>query len=182
MAIFNRMARLFKADLHAVLDHIEEPELQLKQAVREMREELLATESKIQGLEHRLDDLAERKKTVEAAIARSDEEITVCLENDNQDLARGLVRKKLESKELLAGIEQSRGKATKRLKSLRDQHQEFTALHDSMQQKFELVRARQEPAHDLRVVGSDVSTVKDSDVEVALLQEMQRFKSRQTPK
>ena len=40
MALINRVARLFKADFHAVLDQIEEPELLLKQAVREMEDEL----------------------------------------------------------------------------------------------------------------------------------------------
>ena len=36
MALINRLSRLFKADFHAVLDQIEEPELLLKQAIREM--------------------------------------------------------------------------------------------------------------------------------------------------
>ena len=40
MALITRVSRLFQADLHAVLDRIEEPEVLLKQAVREMEEEL----------------------------------------------------------------------------------------------------------------------------------------------
>ena len=40
MALIKRLSRLFAADLHAVLDQIEEPEALLKQAVREMEEEL----------------------------------------------------------------------------------------------------------------------------------------------
>ncbi len=35
MAIVNRIRRLFHADVHAVLDIIEEPEAILKQAIRE---------------------------------------------------------------------------------------------------------------------------------------------------
>jgi len=37
MALVTRLTRLFQADFHAVLDRIEEPDLQLKQAVREMQ-------------------------------------------------------------------------------------------------------------------------------------------------
>ncbi len=37
MALVTRLTRLFQADFHAVLDRIEEPELQLRQAVREMQ-------------------------------------------------------------------------------------------------------------------------------------------------
>jgi phage shock protein A len=33
MALINRISRLFKADFHAVLDQIEEPEGLLKQAI-----------------------------------------------------------------------------------------------------------------------------------------------------
>jgi len=41
MLLISRISRLFRADLHAVLDRIEEPEALLRQAIREM-EELLA--------------------------------------------------------------------------------------------------------------------------------------------
>ena len=37
MALVTRLSRLFQADFHAVLDQIEEPDLQLRQAVREMQ-------------------------------------------------------------------------------------------------------------------------------------------------
>ncbi len=40
MALITRVSRLFQADFHAVLDRIEEPEVLLRQAVREMEEEL----------------------------------------------------------------------------------------------------------------------------------------------
>ena len=40
MALINRVSRLFRADFHAVLDQIEEPELLLKQAIRDMEDEL----------------------------------------------------------------------------------------------------------------------------------------------
>ena len=43
MALVTRLSRLFQADFHAVLDRIEEPDLQLRQAVREMQFALDAT-------------------------------------------------------------------------------------------------------------------------------------------
>ena len=44
MALITRISRLFKADFHAVLDQIEEPEQLLRQAIREMEDDLDATE------------------------------------------------------------------------------------------------------------------------------------------
>ena len=46
MALINRMSRLFTADVHAVLDRIEEPEALLKQAIREMEEEVQGAEQR----------------------------------------------------------------------------------------------------------------------------------------
>ena len=46
MALINRMSRLFTADVHAVLDRIEEPDVLLKHAVREMEEELARNEQR----------------------------------------------------------------------------------------------------------------------------------------
>ena len=40
MALITRLSRLFQADLHAVLDRIEEPDTLLRQAMREMEEAL----------------------------------------------------------------------------------------------------------------------------------------------
>ena len=46
MALITRVSRLFQADFHAVLDRIEDPEALLRQAVREMEEELAHDEQR----------------------------------------------------------------------------------------------------------------------------------------
>src|SRR5262247_3541760 len=55
MALINRMSRLFTADVHAVLDRIEEPDVLLKHAVREMEEELARGEQRARVLGHELE-------------------------------------------------------------------------------------------------------------------------------
>ena len=40
MTLITRLSRLFHADVNAVIDQLEEPELLLKQAIREMEETL----------------------------------------------------------------------------------------------------------------------------------------------
>ena len=66
MALINRVARLFKADFHAVLDQIEEPELLLKQAVREMEDELAESEQRIRVCTHDQEALAIRKREIDS--------------------------------------------------------------------------------------------------------------------
>ena len=51
MALITRISRLFKADFHAVLDQIEEPEQLLKQAIRDMQDEIAVAEQRIANRE-----------------------------------------------------------------------------------------------------------------------------------
>ena len=47
MALIHRVSRLFRADFNAVLDHIEEPELLLRQSIRDMEDELADCDRRI---------------------------------------------------------------------------------------------------------------------------------------
>ena len=61
MALITRVSRLFQADFHAVLDRIEEPEVLLRQAVREMEEELARDEQHSKVLHHEQGQLTTRE-------------------------------------------------------------------------------------------------------------------------
>ena len=78
MALINRVSRLFKADFHAVLDQIEEPEQLLKQAIREMENDLAETEQRIRVCAHDQELLATRKSEIESKLAEIDEELDLC--------------------------------------------------------------------------------------------------------
>ena len=96
MALINRVTRLFKADFNAVLDRIEEPEQVLKQAIREMEDDLVGAEQRIQVVTHDQDALNERKSELDAKITEIDEELDLCFAKKKDELARTLVRRKLE--------------------------------------------------------------------------------------
>ena len=97
MALINRISRLFKADFHAVLDKIEEPEQLLKQAIRDMEDDLANTEQRIALHTHDQDTLSTRSGELQGSIAEIDEQLDLCFESEKDDLAKSLLRKKLES-------------------------------------------------------------------------------------
>ena len=101
MALINRLSRLFRADFHAVLDQIEEPEALLKQAIRDMEDDLANTEQRIKLCAHDQDALSRRKDELENSIAETDAQLDLCFESEKDDLAKGLIRKKLEAERLL---------------------------------------------------------------------------------
>ena len=177
MAIMNRLARLFKADLNAVLDHIEEPELQLKQAIREMEEEVAKVAVRIKATQAEIESVNDRKKAADELITKTNDEISICFDNDNEDLARGLVRRKLETLKLLSSMNDSSEKLTKQLGALQTCHQEYQTTLESMQQKAELVCASAAQSCVQVASNTDGFGVSEQDIEVALLKERQRLNS-----
>ena len=78
MALITRLSRLFQADFHAVLDRIEEPDIQLKQAVREMEFDLQQDEQALALLQH---EAAQLLTTIDELLLKAtafDEELDIC--------------------------------------------------------------------------------------------------------
>ena len=95
MALITRLSRLFEADFHAVLDRIEEPDLQLRQAVREMQLALDQNQQRLKLLQHEAEQLAKAAVELTASLEGYDEELDICLAANKDDLARDLLRRKL---------------------------------------------------------------------------------------
>lgn len=176
MALVNRVARLFKADFHAVLDQIEEPEQVLKQAIRDMEDELQAAEQRIAACARGCEVLSSRQTELEASIREFSGQLDLCFESGKDELARGLIRRKLEAERLL-----------KRLNTRLDTNATFLAEQrrllaenrntlDSLRQKSEVFSRRVSSSHS----GTEITesswlvgdmNVSDDEVEIAFLRE-----------
>jgi phage shock protein A len=177
MALINRISRLFKADFHAVLDQIEEPEQVLKQAIRDMEDDLAATEQRINLCAYDQEALSVRKSELENAIAETDGQLDLCFESEKDDLAKTLVRKKLEAGRLLKRLG---AKHTANEKYLTDQGamlDENRTTLEGLRQKAELfAQTTPAPSGD-RSEFDDIAwmaremTIGDDEVEVAFLRE-----------
>jgi phage shock protein A len=94
MSIFSRVFRLCKADLHGVMDQLEDKALLLKQCLREMEESLKHKEA-------RLDRIDRAGEQIRRALDRHNEE-SIKLEQDlelavgkeKDEIARMLIRKR----------------------------------------------------------------------------------------
>jgi phage shock protein A len=170
MALINRMSRLFTADVHAVLDRIEEPDVLLKHAVREMEEELARSEQRARALEHEHELLGERQRRIGGLLADLGEQLDVCFDNGNDELARKVIKRRLETERLERHVAERRAALAKELAVLRDALQEQREQLDVMRQKAELLTAAA-PADDC---GGGDFAVGESEVEVAYLRERQK--------
>jgi len=177
MALINRISRLVKADFHAVLDQIEEPEQLLKQAIRDMEGDLAEAEQRIIQCNHDQDALAVRKAELEATIAGIDEQLDLCFESDKEALAKKLIRRKLEAERLLTRLQARFSANEKYLEEQRATLDENRATLDGLRQKAELF-AHRVPSHPDGGAEPDgiawmtrEMTVGDDEVEIAFLRE-----------
>ena len=177
MAIISRISRLFKADFHAVLDQIEEPEQLLRQAIRDMEDDLAGAEQRIGLCAHDQESLSTRRSELEGAIADIDAELDLCFASKKDDLARGLIRKKLEAERLLKRLDAKHAANDKFLSEQQTMLEENSATLESMRQKAELL-AQRTPTHgDCRSEFDDIGwmaremTVGDDEIEIAYLRE-----------
>jgi phage shock protein A len=173
MALITRVARLFQADFHAVLDRIEEPEVLLRQAVREMEEALACDEQRSRVLQHEQRQLSNRETDLKESLHAIEEELDTCFEAGNDDLARACVKRRLEAQRFGKNISRKRAALEETLDDLNTRVRENQAQLESMRQKAELLAGesvRSLPADNWAI--PDIS-VCDEDVEVAFLREKQ---------
>jgi len=97
MPLIDRFTRLVSADLHALIDRIEEPELLLRQAVRELADELARLRQRADALAREQDRQQREEMSARQRLARLDEELDLCLAADDDTLARHVVRHKLDA-------------------------------------------------------------------------------------
>ena len=177
MALINRISRLFKADFHAVLDQIEEPEVLLKQAIRDMEDDLANTEQRVKLCAIDQDALSGRKCELESAIAEIDTQLDLCFESEKDDLAKSLIRKKLEAERLVKRLNAKHLVNDKYLDEQQKMLDENHATLESLRQKAELF-AQRTPVHinggsefdDIAWMAREM-TVGDDEVEIAYLRE-----------
>ena len=177
MALINRISRLFKADFHAVLDQIEEPEQLLKQAIRDMEDDLSATEQRIALCAHDQAALSVRRNELEEAVSEIGAQLDLCFESDKDDLARSLIKKRLEAERLLKRLNAKHLANEKYLDEQRTMFDENGVTLESLRQKAELFTHR-ETTHasggsefdDIAWMAREM-TVGDEEVEIAYLHE-----------
>ena len=175
MPLITRVSRLFKADLHAVLDRIEEPEVLLRQAIREMEEASASDRRRLQLGTHEQRQLGARIEEIDTTLGATAEELAVCFELEQDELARSLIRRRLEAEGLRKALERRHELLRVETAALEKRLGENQARLESMRQKAELLAADDlsSPSPEARGVGE--VAVRDEDVEVAFLREKQRW-------
>lgn len=174
MAIITRLSRLFRADFHAVLDRMEEPDVLLRQALREMEEALAGDERRERHLVSELEENEARRAGLQQSLASLGEELDVCFESAQDGLARSLIKRRLEADRMLQLLQRKGEAQAKLLTELRARVREQRDQLESLRQKAALLDEEKRSATAREAWRVPESLVRDEDVEIAFLREKQR--------
>ncbi len=182
MALISRFTRLFRADMHAVLDRIEEPEILLRQSVREMQEDLAQDQRELKLFQIERDGIPARLQEMTSMLQEVQEEIVLCLDADNEQLARSKIRRKLELQQREKQYQSRLAELDARIGDLQARVNTNQQRLDSMRQKLEIFSQDNQQCNDHgQVMTNDVAVTED-DVEVALIREKKHFVQQRTAK
>ena len=172
MALVTRLSRLFQADFHAVLDRIEEPDLQLRQAVREMQLALDQDQQRLKLLQHEAAQLAKTNSDVEVKLRKFDEELDICLAAKKDDLARDLIRRKLAAEKHSQALTAQAQTVAAQIETLERQLDEQEQQLASMKQKLDLLVTDDALSQAGTTIQGDA--IRSEEIEIALLREKER--------
>lgn len=175
MPLINRLSRLVTADFNAVLDRLEEPEILLKQAVRDMEAELAAEERNVKRLEAERERLAARAGEAERAAAEIDEQLDLCFADGNEPLAKKLIARKLRHRRLARRLTADAEAADAGLAERRATLDENRDRLESMRQKAECFDVAERDEAGARTSGADGDwEIGEDEIEAAWLTERAR--------
>lgn len=175
MALITRLSRLFHADVNAVLDQLEEPELLLKQAIREMEDSVAYNEKQLKLLYLEQQQNKQKEQELNQTLADLEQQISLCFKSKKEDLAKVLIRRKLELQQFLNALTRKVASAEEAVTQLKSQLKEQHAQLSSMKQKAEIFKQNTtEPAANTSW-DQHAFSVQDEDVEVAYLHEKQKW-------
>ncbi len=124
MSIMTRFVRLCKADIHGVMDQMEDKGLLLKQHLRDMQEELDRKDARLAGMLALRDETEREKERRSRECEALEQDLALAVAKEKDDIARSLIRK-------IRPLTQHRDELERHVQALdRDIAQFRTALHE----------------------------------------------------
>ena len=132
MGILSRLFRLCKADVHGVMDQLEDKELVLKQYLREMEESLKLKELRLARLDDSIRQISGDLKLRREELQKLETDLELAVGKDKDDIARMLIRKRRTIQggadlmaQRLSGVEEESARLNETLDRQRLQYAQF---------------------------------------------------------
>jgi len=177
MTLIQRMTRFLKADLHGLLDGLEDPEEVVKQTIRDMEEALERKEQTLTALHATLQRLTAEEQEAGRAAREINHHIDLCFEAGNEALARNFVRKRLETerqaRDVARAVEETQARRAALENTITAQREQLAAVVQQLN-RYMATRQRQASTTSAFTPGQSGTVLTDDEVEVAFLDEKRR--------
>lgn len=173
MALITRITRLFRADMHAVLDRIEEPEAILKQSIREMDAAIEQDQVQMKTLRHESIKINDRLKELDRSHEQLNHELEICFEHQNEMLARKIIRRRLEVQHYAQMLTDKQEKIKININDIKSRLDENLIRTETIKQKLEMISIHTSPKIQNEAYSGDI-VISDDEVEIAFLRERQQ--------
>ena len=162
MGIFDRVSRVFKANVNAALDKAEDPEKMLNQVTTEMQEQLISVKQQVAtsiALEKRL--LKDHESAKEQAESW-EQKATTALQQDKEDLAREALVRRNEHATLAEDYRVQWEKQKVAVEGLKENLRTLERKIQEAGRKKDLLIARQKRAKAQKLIHETMSGMKEN--------------------
>jgi phage shock protein A len=173
MALITRLARLWRADINALLDRLEAPDLVLAQSVREMEQALDSDRRAHARLQGEIERLAGRTAACTETLAQTESALDDCLAEDRDDLARALIRRRLETEGEAGRLSRHHGELSEEARRLGQRIGQRESQLADLRARAAL-HADPDPRSTVPETAPIHPAVGDDEVEIQLLQAKRR--------
>ena len=172
MTILTRISRLFKADIHGILDSLEAPENILKQAVRDMQAEIDKDTQAVVKLSKQHEHLQKHQQSLAAQIQELQQQLHLCLSENNEALAKSVIRKKLQAegslKEISGQLTSTSAAKNLKISETDERKEQLQSIRDKL-----ALFSEPSGGSETQQVSESGSTITKDDIEIAYLYEKQ---------
>lgn len=137
MAIMTRMMRLCKADVHGVMDQLEDKGLLLKQYLREMEASLGHKERQVNTLTQRVGRLTGQITRHTQETDKLERDLVLALEKEKDDIARMLIRRR-------RALEAASSHLTEQIGTMTQEKAQLAETLANQRLQYDTLRARSE--------------------------------------
>jgi len=142
MGLLSRIVRICQADLHGVMDHIEDRALLLKQYLREMQAAMASQQARIDQLEETVRTAQRQLTGYDRQLEAAEAELDRVVARDKDDIARMLIRKRRSLRQCVANLDDQIRGLTATLAEARERRAAQSLTYDALRLRVAAVQER----------------------------------------
>jgi len=175
MGIITRFVRIFKADIHGVMDQLEDRGLLLKQYLRDMEEALAQKETRLGKVVAARNQAQQAGEKYRLEIKKLEHDLEVAIKKDKDEIARLLIKKIIPLTKLRDGVRHHMDHLDQEIGGIKEcidqQRLQYESLKHRSRQYFH--KAEQdvwEKANPIIDPDNISEVLSDEEIEIELLQ------------